>query len=111
MIELKMMAEICSAGGQDRRPDAHREMAKLHPHEYVLVGQSDRDVVDMLRESICSPRRWSAAHIGKRVPRQLPPAARETAVTMAGVSFWGRDAQGRDFLDSRHITWHGRNRF
>ncbi len=49
--ELKMMAEICSSGGHVVGPMI-KEMSKLIHTEYVLVGQSDRDVVDMLRESM-----------------------------------------------------------
>lgn len=96
--ELKMMAEICSAGGQVVGPML-KEMAKLIHTEYVLVGQSDRDVVDMLRESM-----FAATVVGSPIEnacrvnyRQQPENRRYYGSALALL---GRDAQGRDFLDS-----------
>ncbi len=96
--ELKMMAEICSAGGQVVGPML-KEMAKLIHTEYVLVGQSDRDVVDMLRESM-----FAATVVGSPIEnacrvnfRQQPESRRYYGSALALL---GRDAQGRDVLDS-----------
>jgi phenazine biosynthesis protein phzE len=49
--ELKMMAQICSAGGMIIGP-LLKEMSKLIHTEYILAGNSDRDVIDILRESM-----------------------------------------------------------
>ncbi|GIF47592.1 phenazine biosynthesis protein phzE [Asanoa ferruginea] len=52
--ELKMMARMCTFGGQVHGPFL-KEMARLTHSEYVLTGQSDLDVRDVLRETLLAP--------------------------------------------------------
>ena len=52
--ELKMMARMCTSGGQVHGPFL-KEMARLTHSEYVLTGQSDLDVRDVLRETLLAP--------------------------------------------------------
>jgi phenazine biosynthesis protein phzE len=52
--ELKMMARICGSGGQVHGPFL-KEMARLTHSEYILTGQSDLDVRDVLRETLLAP--------------------------------------------------------
>jgi phenazine biosynthesis protein phzE len=52
--ELKMMARICDAGGLVHGPFL-KEMARLTHSEYILTGQSDLDVRDVLRETLLAP--------------------------------------------------------
>jgi phenazine biosynthesis protein phzE len=52
--ELKMMARMCTFGGQVHGPFL-KEMARLTHSEYILTGQSDLDVRDVLRETLLAP--------------------------------------------------------
>ncbi|WP_073502304.1 anthranilate synthase family protein [Actinacidiphila paucisporea] len=52
--ELKMMARMCTAGGQVHGPFL-KEMARLTHSEYVLTGHSVLDVRDLLRETLLAP--------------------------------------------------------
>ncbi len=49
--ELKMMAKICSKGGMIIGP-LLKEMSRLIHTEYILSGESSKDLVDVLRESM-----------------------------------------------------------
>lgn len=49
--ELKMMAKMCEGGGLIVGP-LLKEMSRLVHSEYLLVGESRRDLVDLLRESL-----------------------------------------------------------
>ncbi|MGH7441316.1 MAG: chorismate-binding protein, partial [bacterium] len=49
--ELKMMSKMCERGGMIIGP-LLREMSRLAHSEYLLVGSSGRDVVDLLRDSM-----------------------------------------------------------
>lgn len=96
--ELKMMAEICSSGGQVVGP-LLKEMSKLIHTEYVLAGKSDRDVIDMLRQSMFaatvtgSPVE-NACHVIKKHDKE---SRRYYGSALALI---GRDEDGRDTLDS-----------
>ncbi len=96
--ELKMMAEICSAGGQVVGPML-KEMSKLIHSEYVLVGQSDRDVVDMLRESM-----FAATVVGSPVENACRVNYRHQKESRryygSALALLGRDEDGGDTLDS-----------
>lgn len=96
--ELKMIAEICSAGGQVVGPMV-KEMSKLAHTEYVLVGQSERDVVDMLRESM-----FAATVLGSPVENACRVNARHQKESRryygSALALIGRDAKGRETLDS-----------
>ncbi len=52
--ELKMMARMCSSGGQVHGPFL-KEMARLTHTEYVLSGHSELDVRDVLQETLLAP--------------------------------------------------------
>jgi phenazine biosynthesis protein phzE len=52
--ELKMMARMCTSGGQVHGPFL-KEMARLTHSEYILTGQSGLDVRDVLRETLLAP--------------------------------------------------------
>lgn len=95
--ELKMMAEICRAGGQVVGPML-KEMSKLIHTEYVLVGQSDRDIVEMLRESM-----FAATVVGSPVENACRINARHQKESRryygGALALLGRDEDG-DTLDS-----------
>lgn len=96
--ELKMMAEICSAGGQVVGPMI-KEMSKLIHTEYVLAGLSDRDVVDMLRESM-----FAATVVGSPIENACRVNYRHQKESRryygSALALLGRDETGRDTLDS-----------
>jgi len=96
--ELKMMAEICSEGGQVVGPMV-KEMSKLIHTEYVLAGQSKRDVVDMLRESM-----FAATVVGSPIENACRINHRHQSESRryygGALALLGRDAAGRDTLDS-----------
>lgn len=96
--ELKMMAELCSSGGQVVGPMI-KEMSKLIHTEYVLAGESDHDVVDMLRESM-----FATTVVGSpienacRINQRHGPQSRR--YYGSALAMLGRDVDGRDTLDS-----------
>lgn len=96
--ELKMMAEVCSSGGQVVGPMV-KEMSKLIHTEYVLVGQSDRDVVEMLRESM-----FAATVVGSPIENACRVNYRHNKTTRSyygsALALLGRDETGDDTLDS-----------
>jgi phenazine biosynthesis protein phzE len=49
--ELKMMAKICSRGGMIVGP-LLKEMSRLIHTEYILCGESAKDLIDVLRDSM-----------------------------------------------------------
>ncbi|GAA2115460.1 anthranilate synthase family protein [Streptomyces synnematoformans] len=52
--ELKMMSRICPEGGRVTGP-ALKEMARLAHTEYFIEGHTERDVRDVLRETLFAP--------------------------------------------------------
>ncbi len=52
--EMKQMAEMCGEGGQIEGP-LLKEMSGLVHTEYLLVGRSERDCIDLLRTSMHAP--------------------------------------------------------
>jgi 2-amino-4-deoxychorismate synthase len=52
--ELKMMSRLCPSGGRVSGPHL-REMARLAHTEYYIEGRTDRDVRDVLRETMFAP--------------------------------------------------------
>jgi len=52
--ELKMMARVCSSGGQVVGPFL-KEMARLAHTEYLIEGHSSLDIRDVLRETMPAP--------------------------------------------------------
>lgn len=52
--ELKIMSEVCDRGGSVIGP-LLKEMSRLVHTEYLLVGKSDKSVIDLLRRSMFAP--------------------------------------------------------
>jgi len=96
--ELKMMAEICRAGGQVVGPMI-KEMSKLIHTEYVLAGESNHDVVDMLRQSM-----FAATVVGSPIENACRINQRHGAQSRryygSALALLGRDEMGADTLDS-----------
>ena len=96
--ELKMMCDICSAGGLVLGPFL-KPMTHLIHTEYLLAGRTDRDVREVLRDSMFaatvtgSPVQ-NACRLIRRYERQ---GRGYYASVMALV---GRDAQGRQVADA-----------
>ncbi len=96
--ELKMMSKMCEKGGMIVGP-LLKEMSRLVHSEYLLVGQSGRDVVDLLRESM-----FAATVTGSPVENACHIIARYEPLPRryysGSIALIGRDEEGEDFLDS-----------
>ncbi|WP_178879644.1 chorismate-binding protein, partial [Streptomyces acidiscabies] len=96
--ELKMMARMCTTGGRVHGPFL-KEMARLTHSEYVLTGDSDLDVRDVLRETLLAP-----TVTGSPLENAFRVIARHEATGRGhygGVlALIGRDAAGSRTLDS-----------
>ncbi|MDX9688873.1 MAG: phenazine-specific anthranilate synthase component I [Proteobacteria bacterium] len=96
--ELKMMAGLCSSGGQVIGPML-KEMSKLIHTEYVLVGYSKRDIIDMLRESM-----FAATVVGSPIENAARINYRHNPLSRgyygSALALIGRDEDGEDVLDS-----------
>ena len=96
--ELKMMARICDQGGRVVGPYL-KEMAKVAHTEYFIEGRTDRDVRDILRETMFAPTVTGSP---------LESACRTiTQYEMGGRGYYsgaaaliGRDDAGRRTMDS-----------
>lgn len=96
--ELKMMARICQAGGQVTGPHL-REMARLAHTEYFIVGNTEFDVRDLLRETMFAPTvTGSPIESATRVIARHEQAGRGYYSGIAALI--GRDARGERTLDS-----------
>ncbi|WP_086733146.1 anthranilate synthase family protein [Streptomyces glaucescens] len=112
--ELKMMARICPAGGRVLGPYL-KEMARLAHTEYFIEGQTDRDVREILRETMFAPTvTGSPLESAARVIRKYEPEGRGYYSGVAALI--GRDVNGERSLDSAilirtaDIDDHGRVR-
>jgi phenazine biosynthesis protein phzE len=96
--ELKMMGRICARGGWVSGP-CLREMARLAHTEYLIQGRTDRDVREILRETMFAPTvTGSPLESACRVIRRYEPQGRRY---YSGVlALVGRDAGGEAVLDS-----------
>ena len=95
--ELKMMARMCEEGGLIVGP-LLKEMSRLIHSEYLLVGDSRMDIVDLLRESMfASTVTGSPLENACNVIYKYDPESRGYYGSAAVLI--GRDAQG-DTLDS-----------
>jgi phenazine biosynthesis protein phzE len=96
--ELKMMARMCAFGGQVHGPFL-KEMARLTHSEYILTGESDLDVRDVLRETLLAP-----TVTGSPLENAFRVIARHETTGRGyygGVlALIGRDAAGSRTLDS-----------
>ncbi|MGV9310711.1 anthranilate synthase family protein [Streptomyces sp. NPDC003691] len=96
--ELKMMARVCATGGRVHGPYL-KEMARLTHSEYVLTGESELDVREVLRETLLAPTvTGSPLENAFRVVRRHEPTGRGY---YGGVlALIGHDASGGRTLDS-----------
>ncbi|CAL9375117.1 Isochorismate synthase MenF [Streptomyces sp. enrichment culture] len=96
--ELKMMARMCTTGGRVHGPFL-KEMARLTHSEYVLTGDSELDVRDVLRETLLAP-----TVTGSPLENAFRVIARHETTGRGhygGVlALIGRDAAGGRTLDS-----------
>jgi phenazine biosynthesis protein phzE len=96
--ELKMMARICPGGGRVVGPYL-KEMARLAHTEYFIEGRTDRDVRDILRETMFAPTvTGSPLESAARVISRYEPQGRGYYSGVAALI--GRDADGTRTMDS-----------
>ncbi|MFD4635645.1 anthranilate synthase family protein [Streptomyces sp. NPDC058284] len=96
--ELKMMARICPDGGQVVGPYL-KEMARLAHTEYFIQGRTDRDVRDILRETMFAPTvTGSPLESACRIIHQYEPGGR--GYYSGAAALIGRDAHGERVMDS-----------
>ncbi|MFE6721768.1 anthranilate synthase family protein [Streptomyces albidoflavus] len=96
--ELKMMARICPGGGRVVGPYL-KEMAWLAHTEYFIEGRTDRDVRDILRETMFAPTvTGSPLESACRTIESYEPGGRGYYSGVAALI--GRDASGRRVMDS-----------
>ncbi|WP_062207882.1 anthranilate synthase family protein [Streptomyces sp. NBRC 109706] len=96
--ELKMMARVCPGGVQVVGPRL-KEMARLAHTEYFIKGSTDRDVRDILRETLFAPTvTGSPLENAARVISRYEPVGRGYYSGVAALI--GRDATGGRTLDS-----------
>ena len=96
--ELKMMARMCEKGGAIIGP-LLKEMSRLIHSEYLLAGDSDKDIIELFRDSM-----FAATVVGSPVENACTIIARYTGSSRryygSALLLVGRDEDGGDFLDS-----------
>ncbi|MEU1409421.1 anthranilate synthase family protein [Streptomyces sp. NPDC005728] len=96
--ELKMMARICPEGGRVVGPYL-KEMARLAHTEYFIEGRTDRDVREVLRETLFAPTvTGSPLESACRVIDRHEPQGRGYYSGVAALI--SRDGNGGRSLDS-----------
>ncbi|MFF1381855.1 anthranilate synthase family protein [Streptomyces sp. NPDC058308] len=96
--ELKMMARICDGGGQVVGPYL-KEMARVAHTEYFIEGRTDRDVRDILRETMFAPTvTGSPLESACRIIHQYEPGGR--GYYSGAAALIGRDEHGERAMDS-----------
>jgi phenazine biosynthesis protein phzE len=96
--ELKMMARICPQGGRVVGPYL-KEMAKVAHTEYFIEGRTDRDVRDILRETMFAPTvTGSPLESACRAIQRYEPGGR--GYYSGAAALIGRDAGGERVMDS-----------
>ncbi|MGF1429062.1 anthranilate synthase family protein [Kitasatospora sp. LaBMicrA B282] len=96
--ELKMMGRICRTGGRVDGPYL-REMARLAHTEYFIAGETDRDLREILRETMFAPTvTGSPLESACRVIHRHEPGGR--GYYSGVVALIGHDRDGQDALDS-----------
>ncbi|WP_186778767.1 anthranilate synthase family protein [Streptomyces salinarius] len=96
--ELKMMGRVCPSGVRVVGPYL-KEMARLAHTEYFIEGRTDRDVRDILRETLFAPTvTGSPLENAARVIHRYEPVGRGYYSGVAALI--GRDAAGGRTLDS-----------
>jgi 2-amino-4-deoxychorismate synthase len=96
--ELKMMARMCEKGGAIIGP-LLKEMSRLIHSEYLLAGDSDKDIFDLFRDSM-----FAATVVGSPVENACTIIARYTGRSRryygSALLLVDRDEDGGDYLDS-----------
>nr|CAX48669.1 putative 2-amino-2-desoxy-isochorismate synthase [Streptomyces anulatus] len=96
--ELKMMARICATGGRVVGPYL-KEMARVAHTEYFIEGRTDRDVRDILRETMFAPTvTGSPLESACRIIQQYEPGGR--GFYSGAAVLIGRDDEGERAMDS-----------
>src|SRR5688500_2794382 len=96
--ELKMMCDICNEGGQVLGPFL-KPMTHLIHTEYLLAGRTDRDVREVLRDTM-----YAATVTGSPVENACRLIKRYEAEGRgyygAALALFGRDRDGEPVIDS-----------
>lgn len=96
--ELKMMSRMCSQGGAIIGP-LLKEMSRLIHSEYLLSGESEKDVIALFKDSM-----YAATVTGSPVENAcniiLKYGNRSRRYYGSAILLLGRDENGRDTLDS-----------
>ncbi len=96
--ELKMMAAMCSGGGTIVGP-LIKEMSRLIHTEYLLSGVSDKDCIDLFRNSM-----FAATVVGSPVENACRVIKKHTRSSRgyygSALMLLGRDPNGDDYLDA-----------
>lgn len=96
--ELKMMCDICHEGGQVLGPFL-KPMTHLVHTEYLLAGRTDRDVRDVLRETMYAATvTGSPVENAVRLIKKYEPEGR--GYYGAALALIGRDEEGSQTADS-----------
>ncbi|MGH3509490.1 MAG: anthranilate synthase family protein [Nocardioidaceae bacterium] len=96
--ELKMMCDICNEGGQVLGPFL-KPMTHLVHTEYLLAGRTNRDVRDVLRDTMYAATvTGSPVRNAFRLIKKYEPDGR--GYYGAALALLGRDGQGRPTADS-----------
>ncbi|MBT6611634.1 MAG: hypothetical protein HOB38_05985 [Deltaproteobacteria bacterium] len=96
--ELKMMSRMCEQGGAIIGP-LLKEMSKLIHSEYLLSGESDKDVIELFKDSM-----YAATVTGSPVENAcniiLKYGKHSRRYYGSAILLLGRDEKGGDTLDS-----------
>lgn len=96
--ELKMMADICDRGGMIIGP-LLKEMSELVHTEYLLIGKSEKDIIDIFRRSMFAATVTGSPVEGAcKIIKKYEPEAR--GYYASAIVLIGQDKFGNDFLDS-----------
>lgn len=96
--ELKMMSRVCDGGARVSGPYL-KEMSRLAHTEYFLEGRTNRDVREILRETLFAPTvTGSPLESASRVIADYEPHGRGYYSGIAALMGW--DDQGERTLDS-----------
>src|SRR5690606_2476390 len=96
--ELKMMCDLCQEGGQVLGPFL-KPMTHLIHTEYLLAGRTDRDVREVLRDTMYAATvTGSPVENACRLIKKYAPAGR--GCSGAALAIFGRDDEGQPVVDS-----------
>ncbi len=96
--EVKQMAQMCEEGGTIVGP-LLKEMSGLVHTEYLLIGRTEKDCIDLLRTSLHAPTvTGSPAESAFSIIKNVENAPREYYASE--LVLIGRNQDGTEFLDS-----------